>query len=276
MVSASVAAAMTEVFAQKHGLTREEAAARMREDPSLLQLLTSELSGVSTALTRDRLLAFGQASGGSHDAAGRLAPLLSLMDKHVHEPTAGSVAPVHAVDLAAGTAVYTTAFAEHFPWLQFHASDAIDPGSSREYPTGLAQTKEALCAMRAECEPEAVTSDGRRLLFVSDGPCAVREGDVVRLCGLQQRTELNGALGTMCTVSKSGAAVAANERLAVLLEGASTPMALKPANLLFEKPGCVRVCGGGLAPRRSPVRLTPPHPARPTALHDLAHCAGGS
>ena len=237
MVSASIAAAMTEVFAQKHGLSREEAARRMREDPSLLQLLASELAGVSTALTRDRLLAFGrqQAGGSSHDAAGRLAPLLSLMDKHVHEPAAGSDAAIHAVDLAAGTAVYTTAFAEHFPWLHFHATDIIDPTSSREYPTGLAQTKEALCAMRAECEPEAITSDGRRLLFVSEGPCAVREGDIVRLNGLQQRAELNGALGTMCKASKIVAA--ASERFGVLLEGASTPMALKPANLLFEKPG---------------------------------------
>ena len=73
---------------------------------------------------------------------------------------------------------------------------------------------------------------------------AKREGSVahalVRLNGLQQRAELNGVLGTMCNASKIGSAVADNERFGVLLEGASTPMALKLANLLFEKPRSMR------------------------------------
>ena len=169
---------------------------------------------------------------------GCLAPLLALLDEHDREDF--PAAAKNAVDVAAGTAVYTTAFAEHFPWLQFHASDRLDPGSTIEYPTGFHQTREALCAIAAECDPVEMVDD-RKLLFVSEGPCAVREGDVGQLQGLQQRPALNGQLGLMCKEATTSPGASSSGRFGVqLLESAtSAPMAIMRDNLRFERPGWV-------------------------------------
>ena len=194
---------------------------------------------VATALARDRELAFGSSS-----TQGRLAPLLAVLDEHVHEPPGGDVATSkgHAVDLGAGTAVYTTAFAEHFPWLLWTAaSPKEDAESSAESPIGIIQTQEALKVMCDECEPAEVSA-GKRLCFISEGPCAVREGDVVRLRGLQQRHDLNGQLGTvLCGTSCDQQPVTEPPiaRVPVQLEGSSTKLSLKPINLVYERPGCV-------------------------------------
>ena len=177
---------------------------------------TTTTTQLASALSRDRELAFGSGS-----AQGRLAPLLALLDEHVQEPPAGAAAKnLAAADLGAGTAVFTTAFAEHFPWLQWAAVD-----------TRSSETEAALDTMCAECEPEEIVG-GKRLCFVSEGPCVVREGDVVRLRGLQQRQDLNGKLGTVC--AREGA-----ERFSVQLEASTTKVSLKPTNLAFERPGYV-------------------------------------
>ena len=73
MVSADVANAMCDVYAQKYGLgSREEARAAMMADPHHRALLEREsLGGIDAAIKRDRQLAYG---------AGRLAALEALLN----------------------------------------------------------------------------------------------------------------------------------------------------------------------------------------------------
>ena len=228
MVSAEIAEAMVKVYAAKHGLSEAEAIHRMERDPNIRALLErDEVGGIAAAIARDRHLAYGDGS-----TSPRLAPILQLLDPHVQKALTGS-SNRYAVDLCAGTAVYTVAFAEQWPELQFYAAEREDSGSTLAYPTGLHQTREALRAAAAECDPVDV-ADGRRLLCISepDGgtPCAVREGDVIRTMGLQ-RAELNGKLGVALNKRSDG------ERIAVQLQGDHEPKAFRAKNLAFEQPG---------------------------------------
>ena len=228
MVSAEIAEAMVKVYAAKHGLPEAEAKARMERDPNIRAILDrDEVGGISAAIARDRQLAY---SG----EAPRLKPILELLEPFVEKVLTSSTASKRcAVDLGAGTAVYTVAFAEQWPSLTFYATEREDPGSLDAYPTGLHQTREALKVAATECDPVEV-ANGRRLLCIAEAdgpPCAVREGDVVRTTGLQ-RAELNGKLGVALKKRPDG------ERIAVQLQGDDAePKAFRAKNLAFEQPG---------------------------------------
>ena len=229
MVSAEIAEAMVKVYAAKHGLSEAEAQSRMESDPNIRAILErNEVGGIAAAIARDRQLAYGGGKEGP-----RLEPIVKLLEPHVQKLLNTSSSNRYAVDLCAGTAVYTVAFAEQWPSLKFYATEREDPGSSDAYPTGLHQTREALRAAATECDPVAV-ANGRRLLCIADTdgpPCAVREGDVVRTTGLQ-RAELNGKLGVALKKRPDG------ERIAVRLQGDDAePKAFRAKNLAFEQPG---------------------------------------
>lgn len=217
----------------------------MRADPHLRELLEREaVGGIAAGLARDRSLAYG---------GGRLSAFERIIEPYVKEPRCTGR---FAVDLAAGTAVYTTAFAARWRDLYFVAVDRNDPESSQVYPTGVHQTREALRVMAEECQPTPVVAavpgqagsgpgGGRRLLFVSDGPprCAVREGDVVALRGLQSAPNLNGRMGCVLGARPGGQRFAVHLMDEASVAGGSEPgsggdpKALKPANLEYQHPG---------------------------------------
>ena len=240
MVSSDIATAMVAIYGQKHGLSEAEARKRMANDPGIQELMREEVGGIRAAIARDHGLAF-------HPSKPRLEPILGILKRYMNSDDAAGAngfpslaqAPSLAVDLGAGTAVYTVAFSEQWPFLRFIATDRVDPESSDVYPTGLHQTRESLRLMAAECEPAPV-ANGRQLLFVDGaGPCAVRAGDIVRLDGLQ-RADLNGKTGIILKKRPDG------ERFAVRLHGSDSagPMAIRAKNLRFEQPGWYDGNGG--------------------------------
>ena len=78
MVNSETAAAMVQIYAQKHGITQAEALERMFKDPSIKALLErEEIGGVSAAIARDRQLAYG--------SKGRLEPITTLLHPHVEK-----------------------------------------------------------------------------------------------------------------------------------------------------------------------------------------------
>lgn len=234
MVNAEMQQAMVETYANKMGINSlEEARAKMMAQPEFRKLLEDdEVGGISAALARDRHLAYD---------GGRLEAIEAVLEPHLKHVSAELE---QAVDLAAGTAVYTCGFANTWTRFNFFAVEREDSTSTALYPTGLRQTHEALRILDEECRPAHVapaveghsgSGDGgaRKLLFVSQGPprCAVREGDLVTLKGLQSQPELNGRKGIALSARQGG------DRFAVQLEGETEPKALKPANLEYEQPG---------------------------------------
>ena len=235
MVNPDVADAMVDIFAKKHGISsREDARAQMMVDPKFSEMLSKDysLGGITAAIQRDATLAH---------KGGRLNAIEAVIKPYLDAAT--SPESPFAVDLAAGTAMYTIAFAERWNHLSWFACDRHDPESGDTYPIGLHQTREALRVYAEEYQPKDIVPGlpgqrRRRLLFVSEGPprCAVREGDVVTLRGLQSAPALNGRNGVALSRRADG------ERIGVrLLDGgkdeSTEPKALKPANLEFNMPG---------------------------------------
>ena len=132
--------------------------------------------------------------------------------------------PAPAIDVGAGSAVYSVAIAERFEELEMWSTDIVDEESvAAGHFIGMHQTREAMNIM---VEEEAAA---RKPLFDDEQGVTIRAQDRVVLNGLQ-RAEFNGRKGVALACTDNG-------RVGVKLDGGGEA-AFKPQNVsLHESTG---------------------------------------
>jgi len=173
------------------GLLADERFASLGADQkrAMLQQFTgvgSSKQHVQNTIDKQRMFAFGPCSHDPNDT-GRVdvfvqsASCLGLTKACAPYEHSG---PMPAVDIGAGTAVYTLELARHFKEIEFWPTEVVNADSDS---TGTHQTQMALSIMMDEAAKRAP-------LFEDTAGNTVRVQDHVKLHGLQ-RTEFNGRKG---------------------------------------------------------------------------------